>query len=122
MRLVGDEEMAAWLDTFPALAEDFEWDTGNRSKNLKHGVHAEDIEGLFREPIVFAGRIAEPLHDEPRSLLLGRDPGGRLLALIFTRRGEKLRPISCRRMRRKEKGVYEDALQSEREKDPLAGR
>jgi hypothetical protein len=44
-----------------------------------------------------------PLHDEPRAVLLGRDPHDRLLALIFTCRGKKLRPISGRPMRRKEK-------------------
>ena len=78
---------------------------------------ARDLPGGL---IVFAGRIAEPVHDEPRWLLLGRDPDERPLALIFARRAERLRPISSRRMRRKEQRIYEDALQGQGEKDPLS--
>jgi uncharacterized DUF497 family protein len=35
--------------------------------------------------------------------------GGRRAALIFARRGDKLRPISCRAMRKKEKEAYDAA-------------
>ena len=38
---------------------------------------------------------------------------GRKLALIFTRRGERLRPVSCRPMRRNERKVYEEAIREE---------
>ena len=37
----------------------------------------------------------------------------RLLALIFTRRGEQLRPISCRPMRRNERTLYEEACKED---------
>ena len=53
------------------------------------------------------GRIVEPAHDEPRWLLLDTLASGREVALIFTRRGDLLRPISCRSMRKKEKESYE---------------
>ena len=59
----------------------------------------------------FAGRIIEPTHDERRWLLLGQDDRGRTLALIFTRRRDRLRPVSCRPMRRKEKKLYEKAVE-----------
>ena len=52
---------------------------------------------------------AEPAHGEPRWLVLGEDAAGRRLALVFTRRGNRLRPISCRAMRGKEKALYEKA-------------
>jgi hypothetical protein len=51
----------------------------------------------FHRTVFLAGLIAEPAHDEPRWLLLGETNVRRRLALIFTRRGNQLRPISCRR-------------------------
>jgi uncharacterized DUF497 family protein len=45
----------------------------------------------------------------PRYLLLGVTSGGRHAALVFTRRGDNLRPISCRAMRKSEKEVYDAA-------------
>jgi uncharacterized DUF497 family protein len=110
MRLVDDRGAASWLDQLAGSRDDFEWDSGNRVKNRKHGVEAEDVESMFHFPIVFAGRIAEPACDEPRWLLLGRSGDGRHLALIFTRRGNRVRPISCRPMRRGERKIYEEAV------------
>jgi len=46
---------------------------------------------------------------ETNYLLLGVTSGGRHAALIFTRRGEKLRPISCHAMRNREKDAYDAA-------------
>lgn len=66
-------------------------------------------ESLFRRTVFLAGRIVEPAHDEPRWLLLGETDAGRPLALIFTRRGKKLRPITCRAMRRTERRQYDEA-------------
>jgi len=108
VRLTPDYEMERWLLQFKAASEDFDWDEGNRNKSLKHDVSWEDVESLFLEEIVFEGRIIEPAHDENRYLLLGEDWNGRLLSLIFTRRGGKLRPISCRIMRHKERERYEE--------------
>jgi hypothetical protein len=54
-----------------------------------------------------AGNIVEPAHEEPRCLLLGVTKDGRGAASVFARRGEKLRPISCRAMRKKEKEAYD---------------
>ena len=106
--LAPDHEVSRWLREFEAASENFDWDEGNRNKSLKHGASWEDIESLFLEEIVFEGRITEPAHDESRYLLLGEDWNGRLLALVFTRRGDKLRPISCRTMRHKERERYEE--------------
>ncbi len=87
-----------------------EWDAGNSTKSgTKHGFRTADVESMFDAPILFAGRIVEPSHDEARYLLLGVTTEGRHAALIFTRRGERLRPISCRAMRRNEKEAYHAA-------------
>jgi uncharacterized DUF497 family protein len=109
MRLVPDPAAERWLIELTGAAEEFEWDTGNLTKNRKHGVAPVDIQALIGGDFYFAGRIAEPAHEEPRWLVLGEDPAGRRLALVFTRRGHRLRPISCRPMRRKERTVYEKA-------------
>jgi hypothetical protein len=45
--------------------------------------------------------------------MTGEDAAGRRLALIFTRRGDRLRPISCRAMRPKERALYEEARRQE---------
>jgi uncharacterized protein len=110
MRFIADREVAAWLDGLEGSREDFDWDAGNRGKNRKHDVEDEDIETILAHPVLLAGRIVQPSHDELRWLVLGRDGRQRSLALIFTRRGRRVRPISCRPMRRTERQVYEEAI------------
>jgi uncharacterized DUF497 family protein len=110
MRLAADPETARWLEALGGRSEDFEWDSGNRSKNLKHGVKSENVEAILYHPVLFAGRIVEPTYEERRWLVLGIDDAERPLALVFTRRGERVRPISCRKMRRKERALYEEAI------------
>ncbi len=112
MRFGEDAEAAAWLDALEGTGEDFDWDADNRTKNRKHGVEAEDVEALLGQPVLLAGRIVQPEHEEPRWFLLGRDAKGRRLALVFTRRRGRLRPISCRPMRQTEREVYEKAIDS----------
>jgi uncharacterized DUF497 family protein len=104
--LIADPEMAEWVATKPVV----EWDAGNRTKSqLKHGFSEVDVESIFREVVVLAGRIVKPAHDEPRHLLLGVTSDGRNAALVFTRRGEYLRPISCRAMRKDERELYDES-------------
>ncbi len=113
MKLHPDPAAVAWLEAVRGGTEDFDWDEGNRTKHRKHAIEPEHVEALFLRPVVFAGRIVEPAHDEPRWLLLGQDSEGRRLALIFTRRGQRVRPVSCRPMRRNERAVYEEAIRAE---------
>ena len=87
-----------------------EWDAGNSTKSqTKHGFRTADVESILDAPVLFAGRIVEPVHNEARYLLLGVTSGGRHAALVFTRRGDKLRPISCRAMRKMEKEAHDAA-------------
>jgi uncharacterized DUF497 family protein len=109
MRLVPDPNAEGWLMGLTGASAEFDWDAGNLTKNRKHGVQPQDIQALIGADFYFAGSAAEPAHDEPRWLALGEDAGGRKLALVFTRRGDRLRPISCRPMRRKERMLYEKA-------------
>jgi uncharacterized DUF497 family protein len=112
MKLEADDSVVKWLQDFIPDSDHFDWDEGNIRKNLKHGYSFEQIESILWQPeFVFAGRIVEPTHDEWRGLLLGLTEGGKQTALIFTRRGEKFRPISCRPMRENEWRFYEEATQ-----------
>jgi uncharacterized DUF497 family protein len=108
-----DLTAALWLRDFVPDLKNFDWDDGNRHKILKHGLSCKEVESLFRQDhYIFAGEIIEPAHTEWRGLILGQGDSGRAVALIFTRRGEKLRPISCRPMREGERRLYEASIQA----------
>ena len=65
----------------------------------------ELVEEMLSHTFHFAGRIVRP--GEPRWLLLGH-AREKCWALIATRRGPLLRPISFRRQRPKEEKWYEN--------------
>jgi len=68
VKLFAAPDVAAWLETRPAL----EWDAGNSTKSqAKRGFYIADVESIFDVPLLFAGRIVEPAHEEPRYLSLG---------------------------------------------------
>jgi hypothetical protein len=85
----------------------FEWDTGNRDNNWdNHKVAWWEIEEtFFYQPLLIA---PDPSHSsrETRFYALGHTKAGRLLQIVFTIRGTKIRPISARNMSRKERKVY----------------
>jgi len=86
----------------------FDWDEGNRDKNLNHGVQNWECEQVFfNEPLII---LNDPKHSiaEERSAAFGRTEGGRRLVVIFTMRGSKVRVISARDMNKKERQFYED--------------
>ena len=94
----------------------FEWDLGNLTKNpQKHRIPNEEAEEtFFRDPWVDdATRPGDP---EPRWAALGQSESGRLLRIVFTTRGRKLRVISARPASKKETADYEKALR-ERNRD-----
>ena len=86
----------------------FDWDKGNLEKSwLKHGVRQNESEAVFvdRESIV----SEDPKHSqiEKRWLLLGKTKQGKYLAVVFTKRQNKIRVISARPMNQKERRLYE---------------
>ena len=87
----------------------FQWDEGNISKNLvKHQVEDWESEQVFfNEPVLV---LDDPKHSfvEKRWAAFGRTDVGRLLVVIFTKRGNLLRVISARDMNRKEMKFYEE--------------
>jgi uncharacterized DUF497 family protein len=97
---------------------EFDWDGGNAEKNwLRHRVsQAESEQVFFNRPLVVA---EDELHSEtePRHYALGRTDSGRLLFVVYTLRGEKVRIISARDMIRRERKEYERARAQEFEDD-----
>jgi uncharacterized protein len=87
----------------------FQWDEGNIDKNLiAHGVENWECEQVFfNEPLLV---LDDPRHSavEKRWAAFGSTDGGRLLVVIFTRRGKMIRVISARDMNRKERNFYEE--------------
>jgi uncharacterized DUF497 family protein len=99
--------MIDWTEIL-SFAQDFEWDEGNIKKNWeRHGVsHIECEEIFFNKPIIVK---KDELHStrEDRYFVLGKTDTGRMLFIVFTLRGNKIRIISARDMNRKEKIIYE---------------
>jgi uncharacterized DUF497 family protein len=89
---------------------EFDWDEGNRDKNLRHGVHDWEIEEALDDPGFIIVK-KEWVDDEERTILLGRATGsGKYLKVVYTlrRRGEVelRRPISAVEMSRRERRRY----------------
>ncbi len=87
----------------------FDWDEGNRDKNLEHDVNSWECEQVFfNEPLVI---LDDPKHSvaEDRFAAFGQTDAGRTLVIIYTLRKKQLRVISARDMNRKECAFYENA-------------
>ena len=92
----------------------FDWDDGNARKNEKHGVINAEIEQVFlNTPLIVTDDVRHSQR-ERRLHALGRTDANRWLHVTFTERsnGNLIRPISARMMSRKERAVYEQAIQA----------
>lgn|SRR5208283_983803 len=99
--------MKDWSAILASL-EDFEWDEGNIKKNWKkHRIsHIECEEIFFNNPII-VNKDTPHSPGEDRYFVLGKTDTDRLLFIVFTVRGTKIRIISARDMSRKERRAYE---------------
>ncbi len=93
------------------MALTFEWDPRKDAENRKkHDVAFDEARTVFADPL---GRIVDdPRHSkgEVRMTLLGLSGRRRLLAVMFTERGEdRVRIISARRATHHERHDYEEA-------------
>ena len=87
----------------------FEWDPKKARLNIKiHGVSFDEASTAFRDPL--SQTIEDPLHSdyEERFVLIGRSIQGRLLVIVHTDRGERIRIISARLATKKERLKYEE--------------
>lgn len=87
----------------------FDWNEWNITKNWeRHKVtHIECEEVFFNRPIVVKQDIPRSV-SEDRYFALGRTDKDRLLFVVFTIRGKKVRVISARDMNKRERRVYEE--------------
>ena len=91
----------------------FDWDEENSRKNDKHGVSKPEVEQVFlNAPLLLAGDVKHSKR-ELRFHALGRTDLDRWLHITFTERGNGrlIRPISARAMSRKERAIYEQAVE-----------
>ncbi len=86
----------------------FEWDDGNRNKNLmRHKVTTAECEEAFGDQRRAVRVDATHSKTEARHYLVGQTNSGRLLYISFTIRSSLIRVISARDINRKERVLYE---------------
>jgi len=97
------------LDILPQFTG-FIWDKGNKDKNwVKHDIsNAESEEIFFNLPLIVSPDDAHS-DTEDRFYVLGKTNAGQLLFVVFTPRGDKIRVISARPMKPKERRQYHEA-------------
>jgi uncharacterized DUF497 family protein len=89
----------------------FDWDSGNRDKNLKHNVQNWECEQVFfNDPLIV---LEDPRHSiaENRFAAFGKTDSGRQLVVVYTVRGSRVRVVSARDMNKRERRFYEEAGQ-----------
>jgi uncharacterized DUF497 family protein len=100
------EELASTTDNSTLCAVEFEWDDTKAASNYeKHGISFEDAATIFAGPTLVE---RSDRGGEKRWTAVGRLEG-RLITVVFTRRGEsqeRVRIISARRARSYEREAY----------------
>jgi uncharacterized protein len=87
----------------------FEWDRKRARQNIKmHGISFDEASTAFRDPL--SRTIGDPLHSkgEERLVLIGESLRDRLLVVVHTERGDRVRIISARLATNKERLRYEE--------------
>ena len=87
---------------------DYEWDARKARLNLeKHGVDFADAIGALEDELALttADLSAGP---EKRFVTLGMDLLGRLIVVIYTWHGQRIRLIFARKATRRERRQYEE--------------
>ena len=84
---------------------EFEWDPAKAETNrIKHGVHFSDAVAVFYDPVALTCPDEHP--EEERFVTLGGDALGRVLVVVYTWRGSRIRLISARKASRRELRQY----------------
>jgi len=84
----------------------FEWDERKALSNLrKHGIDFADA--VFALEDRLAVTIPDDFADEARFVTIGTDVLRRVLVVVYSWRGDRIRIISARKATRHERRVYE---------------
>jgi len=87
----------------------FEWDPSKAKKNLEiHGVSFDEASTAFKDTLSLT--IYDPLHsdEEDRFIMIGNSCKNRLLVIVHTERGYRIRTINARKATKKERIQYEE--------------
>lgn len=85
---------------------DFEWDCQKATSNLrKHGVNFADATEVFYDELAIT--IQDSVSNEERLITIGMDALARVLVVIYTWRGNRIRIISARKATPRERYSYE---------------
>jgi uncharacterized protein len=89
--------------------ETYEWDPRKAQSNLrKHGVHFADAVAVLEDELAVTIRDAR-IAQEERWITIGMDALGKLVVVVWTWRGNRIRLISARRATAAERGHYEES-------------
>ena len=86
-----------------------EWNPRKAKQNLqKHGVSFEEAAAVFSDTL--SSTIEDPLHseNEDRCVIIGESIHRRLLVVVHTDRGDRVRIISARNATARERRSYEE--------------
>lgn len=87
----------------------FDWDKANKDKNwIKHKISNAECEEIFFNLPLIVTPDKKHSNIEERYYVLGKTNRRRLLFLVFTPRGNKIRIISSRDMTKKERRIYHE--------------
>ena len=87
----------------------FEWNKAKAGQNqLKHGVSFADTFAVFED----AGALTldQMVGGEERHVTIGMDVFGRVLVVVYTWRGDRIRIISARKAMQSEEKQYESEI------------
>lgn len=85
----------------------FEWDPQKAKLNFhRHQVSFEEATTVFLDPLSVT--IDDPLHsaDEARLVITGQSKANRVLVIVHTERGDRIRLISARLATKRERQDY----------------
>lgn len=87
----------------------FEWDEAKARENLKkHKVNFDEGKTIFNDPFLLTFPDVESSESEERYINIGMSAKNRVLVLIHTERRGKVRIISCRKAKARERRYYEE--------------
>jgi uncharacterized protein len=85
----------------------YQWDKNKAAINLrKHGIDFADAVSVFSDDLAIT--TPDERFDEDRFITIGLDALDRVLVVVYTWRGQKIRLISARPATRQERRQYEE--------------
>jgi uncharacterized DUF497 family protein len=86
----------------------FDWDEANLKHATRHGISREEIEEALAAGFVEVNKYIRS--GEVRYTTVARSPSGRLLDIVATVRGSRLRVITAHRVKRAKRKLYEKEI------------